>query len=196
MSMSKRNKATPRVPGEAPESEPQTQAQTTDGAENTMGAGLDLDSIGGEAEAVQQGDTIETVEVETGAGAGKNAATESPEVAALRLELAQAKARAEAAEQALVQGGDAGGESDVDEAIALAQSGQARPIAKVRAPVAPAVVSRPDSERPSTAAVNQKPTMAYADAVALHKAGKLDRSVLTEKGWVAVERKGPPENKR
>lgn len=187
--MSKRNKATPRVPGEAPESEPQTQAQTTDGAENTMGAGLDLDSIGGEAEAVQQGDTIETVEVETGAAA-------SPEVAALRLELAQAKARAEAAEQALVQGGDAGGESDVDEAIALAQSGQARPIAKARAPVAPAVVSRPDSERPSTAAVNQKPTMAYADAVAAHKAGELDRSVLTEKGWVAVERKGPPENKR
>lgn len=192
--MSKRNKATPRVPGEAPESEPQTQAQTTDVAENTMGAGLDLDSIGGEAEAVQQGDTIETVEVET--GAGENAAAESPEVAALRLELAQANARAEAAEQALVQGGDAGGESDVDEAIALAQSGQARPIAKARAPVAPAVVSRPDSERPSTAAVNQKPTMAYADAVAAHKAGELDRSVLTEKGWVAVERKGPPENKR
>lgn len=192
MSKGKRNQATPRIPGEAPAAEPQTQAQTTEGTDNTMGAGLDLDSIGGEADGVQQGGTVEVESGNSGGGEAGN-----PEVDELRRQLAEANARAAAAEQANQAGGVAGsGESDIDEAIALAQSGQARPITKERAPVAPAVVSRPDSERPPTAAVNQKPQMSYADAVAAHKAGKLDRSVLTEKGWVAVERKGPPENKR
>lgn len=87
-------------------------------------------------------------------------------------------------------------ESDVDEAIALAQTGQARPIIKPRAPVAPARLTRPDPSRPPAAAVNQAPVMSYDDAMAGVKDGSVQRSVLTEQGWVAVAKAPPPETKR
>lgn len=87
-------------------------------------------------------------------------------------------------------------QSDVDAAIEAAQSGNARPIVKPRAPVAPAVVSRPDTQRPSNAAVNQAPTMSYADAMQAIKDGTLERSVLTERGWVAAPLRVPAETKR
>lgn len=87
-------------------------------------------------------------------------------------------------------------ESDVDEAIALAQSGQARPIIKPRASAPVASFHRPDPGRPPNAAVNQAPAMSYADAMAASAAGTLRRSVLTERGWVAVQKAPPPESKR
>lgn len=87
-------------------------------------------------------------------------------------------------------------ESDVDEAIALAQSGQARPIIKPRAPAPVASFHRPDPGRPPNAAVNQAPSMSYADAMTAVEAGTLQRSVLTERGWVAVQKAPPPETKR
>ena len=75
------------------------------------------------------------------------------------------------------------GESNVDEAIATAQSGRTRKIAKPRAPVAPSKV-KGDPQRPPEAAVNAKREMSYAEAMKLRAEGKLDRAVLTEQGWV------------
>lgn len=76
-----------------------------------------------------------------------------------------------------------GGESNVEEAIAAAQTGKARKIAKPRAAVAPSPI-KGDPERPPTAAVNAKKEMTYVEAMKLREAGKLTRNVLTEQGWV------------
>lgn len=75
------------------------------------------------------------------------------------------------------------GQSDPDAAIAAAQAGQARKIAKPRAPVAPSKV-KGDPDRPKSAAVNATKEMSYAEAMKLREAGKLTRNVLTEQGWV------------
>jgi len=74
-------------------------------------------------------------------------------------------------------------ESNVEEAIAAAQRGQMRKIAKPRAPVAPSPISG-DPERPRTMPVNAKKEMSYDEAMKLRNAGKLTKSVLTELGWV------------
>lgn len=112
--------------------------------------------------------------------------------------------------------GQAAGDSDVDEAIALASQGRARKIAKPRAPVAPSKV-KGDPQRPADAAVNAKKEMTYDEAMealgarfeldglkkikepsdeqrermrALAKVA-LQRNVLTERGWVCVNREPP-----
>jgi hypothetical protein len=77
----------------------------------------------------------------------------------------------------------AGGESDPDAAIAAAQSGRARKIAKPR-PAVPASRVKGDPERPADAAVNASREMSYAAAMTARDARELPRSVLTEKGWV------------
>lgn len=118
--------------------------------------------------------------------------------------------------QAQATPGQQAAESDVDAAIAAAQSGRARQIKKPRAPVAPSKV-KGDPDRPADAAVNAKKEMSYADAMVAHDAAfelarlqelerpsdeqrarmaqldkiALKRSVLTEKGWVAVPNKKP-----
>jgi hypothetical protein len=84
-----------------------------------------------------------------------------------------------------------GGESDPDAAIAAGQSGKARKIAKPRAPVAASKV-KGDPQRPADAAVNAKKEIPYTEAMALLEAGKLTRSVLTEKGWVVPHGRQPP----
>lgn len=90
---------------------------------------------------------------------------------------------------------DAGAtESNVDEAIALAQSGKARKVAKPKPVVQPSKV-RGDPDRPKSAAVNSKAQMSYADAMKALAAGTLKRSVLTERGWVAVNREPPVQAK-
>lgn len=81
------------------------------------------------------------------------------------------------------QAAEAPGESDVDEAIAAAQSGRARKIAKPK-PQVPASRVRGDPERPKEAAVNAKREMSYDEAMKLRREGKLTRSVLTDEGWV------------
>jgi hypothetical protein len=88
------------------------------------------------------------------------------------------------------------GQSDIEAALAAGQAGEARPIPTVRAPVAPAVMPRPDPERKRTAAVNQAATMTYAEAMASLNAGTLERSVLTERGWVAAPVRNPADMKR
>lgn len=74
-------------------------------------------------------------------------------------------------------------QSDPDEAIAMAQSGKARHIAKPRAEMAPAIMDKADPERPDSAAVNAETTMTEEGAKELDRAGKIQRSVLTENGW-------------
>lgn len=87
-------------------------------------------------------------------------------------------------------------ESDIEAAIAAGQSGSTHKIEKPK-PVAPrAVLPRPDPSRPASAGVNQRPTMTYAEAMEAKESGTLQRSVLTEKGWVAVDKAPPAENKR
>jgi hypothetical protein len=73
--------------------------------------------------------------------------------------------------------------SDVDAAIAAAQSGRTHKVAKAK-PAAPPSRVRGDPERPPGAVVNAKPEMAYAEALALRDAGRLKRAVLTDQGWV------------
>jgi len=92
-------------------------------------------------------------------------------------------------------GAQAGDQSDVDAAIAAGQSGKARKIAKPRAAV-PASKVKGDPLRAPEAAVNAKKEMPYAEAMVLLEAGKLTRSVLTEKGWVAAPNRVPPAGAR
>lgn len=87
------------------------------------------------------------------------------------------------------------GESNVDEAIAAAQSGRARRIAKPKPEVEPSPI-KGDPERPASAPVNAKREMSYADAMAELDAGTLKRSVLTEKGWVQPPNPEPPKGAR
>jgi hypothetical protein len=82
------------------------------------------------------------------------------------------------------------GESNVDEAIDLAAKGQARKIAKPKPKVPPSKV-KGDPERSPEAAVNAKREMTYAEAMKRLEAGALERSVLTEMGWVSPPRKVP-----
>lgn len=89
-------------------------------------------------------------------------------------------------------GAEEAGESDVDEAINAAQSGKARKIKKPHVVPPPAVLSRPDPERPVKAAVNSKKEMTYDEAMELRESGKLARAVLTEKGWVTASDREPP----
>lgn len=173
--MTKAPRKAPQVPGEQGEQDSNTQEP------DTRGAGLDLDAL----------DESQTTSTAGGfVGEQGDAAVNT--------------------------------ESDVDEAIALAQSGQARPIIKPRAPVAPARLTRPDPSRPPGAAVNQAPVMSYEEAIHRKRAGEelarlqkteapteeqlqrmaileevaLKRSVLTEQGWVVVDKAPPAETKR
>lgn len=87
------------------------------------------------------------------------------------------------------------GASDPDAAIAAGRRGGTHRVAKPRDPVAPSRV-KGDPERPKTAAVNAKPEISYAEAMAAQAAGTLTRSVLTEKGWVTASPKVIPAGAR
>lgn len=89
-------------------------------------------------------------------------------------------------------GAEEAGESNVDEAIDAAQAGKARKIKKPHVVPPPAVLPRPDPERPTKAAVNAKKEMPYDGAMALRESGQLTRAVLTEKGWVTASDREPP----
>lgn len=80
---------------------------------------------------------------------------------------------------------------DPDAALRAGQSGRAHRVPKPRAEIAPSPVEG-DPERSSEAAINQSREMGYDEAMALLDAGKLQRSVLTERGWVAAPNKLPP----
>jgi hypothetical protein len=75
------------------------------------------------------------------------------------------------------------GQSDQDAAIAAAQSGGTHKIQKPRAPIAAAVLDRPDPDRPETAGVNLTPGSTVEDCMALDRKGKLQRPVLTPSGY-------------
>lgn len=77
----------------------------------------------------------------------------------------------------------AAAQSDPDAAIVAARAGKARKIEKPK-PAVPKSRVVGDPERPAEAAVNAKREMSYDEAMALRSEGKLDRSVLTEQGWV------------
>jgi|GEM_PF-7027417 len=83
-------------------------------------------------------------------------------------------------------------ESNVEEAIAAAQGGNARKIAKPRAVPPPAKLTRPDPDRSTKAAVNTKKQMTYDEAMKLRNAGQLKSAVLTENGWVPPSDREPP----
>lgn len=118
------------------------------------------------------------------------------------------------------------GESNVDEAIALAGAGQARRIAKPK-PVVPPSDVQGDPERPASAPVNARREMPYEDAMRCHDAAvelrdlrhdgrprdeqaakewdqrvaelepvAMKKSILTEKGWVAMPQARPKEQTR
>jgi hypothetical protein len=91
--------------------------------------------------------------------------------------------------------GQEGGTSNVDAAIAAAQSGQTHKVAKPKPAVAPSKV-KGDPLRPKDAAVNAKREMSHEEAVAAAESGTLTRSVLTEKGWVFPKAKEPPKGAR
>lgn len=86
------------------------------------------------------------------------------------------------------------GESNVDAAIEAAQRGMTHKVAKAK-PVVPASKVKGDPERPKSAPVNAAKEMSYADAMKALAAGELKRSVLTERGWVAVNREPPAQQK-
>ncbi len=73
-----------------------------------------------------------------------------------------------------------------DELIDAAQSGQALVVEKPRIVAAPAYLPVADFTRSPEANINRQPEMSYAEAMALQKAKKLARPVLTERGWVTV----------
>jgi hypothetical protein len=118
--------------------------------------------------------------------------------------------------------GQAGAQSDPDAAIAAAQSGKARRIAKPRAPVAPSK-TKGDPDRPAAAPVNAKKEVTYAEAMKKYQATvelfalldngppsgaearkaydaqvaelqtrSMKRSILTEQGWVAMPNRRAP----
>lgn len=73
---------------------------------------------------------------------------------------------------------------DDDAAVEAGRQGRARRVAKPRAPVAPADLGdRADTTRPPSAGINTKPQASYDEAMEQDRMGKLQRSVLTEKGW-------------
>jgi len=83
-------------------------------------------------------------------------------------------------------------ESNVDEAISAAQTGNTRKIVKPRVVPPPAKLSRPDPDRPTKAAVNAKKQMTYDEAMVLREKGELKSAVLTEHGWVPPSDRAPP----
>lgn len=82
------------------------------------------------------------------------------------------------------------GQSDPDAAIAAGSRGGTHKVTKPR-PATPASKVKGDPERPKSAAVNAKPEISYAEAMALKAEGKLVRSVLTAQGWVTVDKVVP-----
>ena len=81
--------------------------------------------------------------------------------------------------------GQEAGASDVNAAIDAGSRGRAHKVAKPRPPVAPAKLPKIlDDTRGKEAPVNSKREMSYAEAMAAHDAGTLERSALTEQGWV------------
>lgn len=83
------------------------------------------------------------------------------------------------------------GESDIDAAVEAGQAGKTHKITKAK-PVVPPSKVQGDPLRKPEAAVNARKEMPYAEAMKLHAAGKLQRAVLTEKGWVAPNARKPP----
>lgn len=75
-----------------------------------------------------------------------------------------------------------------DELIDAAQQGQALKVEKPRDESPPLKLEIADPTRPAEANINRQPTMSHAEAMALLKARKLERPVLTEQGWVTLNR--------
>ena len=93
--------------------------------------------------------------------------------------------------------GQEAGVSDVDAAIDAGARGRAHKVEKPRPPVAPAKIVGPlDDQRPKSAPVNSKREMSYAEAMRAHDAGTLERSVLTEQGWVFPKAREIPKGAR
>lgn len=80
---------------------------------------------------------------------------------------------------------------DDDAAIAAGQAGTTHKVAKQR-PAVPASRIKGDPERPGGMPVNAKREMPYEEAMAQKRAGTLERSTLTEKGWVMPDARTPP----
>lgn len=82
------------------------------------------------------------------------------------------------------------GESSIDAAIEAGQAGKTHKVEKPK-PIVPPSKVKGDPARPAAAAVNAKPEMPYAEAMKKIAAGEITRSVLTDKGWIAVPKAQP-----
>lgn len=80
------------------------------------------------------------------------------------------------------------GENRADELIEAARSGFALKIEKPHEEAPPLKLEIADATRPADANINKTPDMSYEEAIALQRAGKLTRPVLTEQGWVTLNR--------
>lgn len=80
------------------------------------------------------------------------------------------------------------GENRADELIEAARNGFALKVPKPHEEAPPLKLEIADITRPADANINKTPDMSYAEAVALQRAGKLTRPVLTEQGWVTLNR--------